>query len=337
MTDFLNSVKADLLDRRLLPIVALVFVGLAAAIAYVVIGGGASSGSTPAPSASVVAPAPAGLTTSQSSSTTSQAVAETTNGTPAEQHQGKARDPFTALPGVKAASSAGASASGASATPTAGSGAASKSSSPSSGTPSAPSTTPAAKTPSKPLSKPKPHAVYDVSVLFGLLPAGETAATVQLYPYTNLKLQTPLPEKPVLLIYRGVPAGGKSATFTVYGEVILHGAGSCLPSTSQCEAIDLKPGQTEQVEYLSETGEPQIYELRVVSITPASASAAGVRNALQGEDKAGRKLLREAGLTALPYLRYSTKMGVLVFEGHRGLSPVQYRAHIALQHSRRGR
>jgi hypothetical protein len=327
MTDFLNSVKADLLDRRLLPIVALVFVGLAAAIAYVVIGGGSTSGSTPAPSAAVVAPAPAGLATSQSSSTTSQAVAETTNGTAANQHKGNARNPFTALPGVKAASTTSASTTSASATPSSSSTAASKPSSASS-TPSTP------KAPSTP-SKPKHHAVYDVSVLFGLLPPGTTAATVQLFPYTDLKLQAPLPEKPVLLIYRGVPAGGKSATFTVYGEVILHGAATCLPSASQCQAIDLKPGQSEQIESLSATGEPQTYELRVVSITPASASTAKVRNSLVGEDKAGRKLLREAGLTALPYLRYSTKMGVLVFDGHRGLSPVQYRARIALQHSRR--
>ena len=46
MTDFLSSLKADLLDRRLLPLVALVAVGLVAAVAYAVLGGG-SSAATP--------------------------------------------------------------------------------------------------------------------------------------------------------------------------------------------------------------------------------------------------------------------------------------------------
>ena len=66
-------------------------------------------------------------------------------------------------------------------------------------------------------------------------------------------------------------AGGKSATFTLVGEAILRGAGACLPSASQCQAIDLKPGQTEELEYLPPTAAPTVtYELRVVSITAAS-------------------------------------------------------------------
>ena len=44
MSDFLNSVKADLLDRRLLPFVALVVLALVAAVAYAVLGGGSSRG-----------------------------------------------------------------------------------------------------------------------------------------------------------------------------------------------------------------------------------------------------------------------------------------------------
>ena len=47
MTDFLNSLKADLLDRRLLPIVALVGVALVGAVAYAVLGGGGSTATDP--------------------------------------------------------------------------------------------------------------------------------------------------------------------------------------------------------------------------------------------------------------------------------------------------
>src|SRR5262249_57639880 len=46
---FLNAVKADLLDRRLLPIVAVVGAGLAAALAYAALGGGGSGGATGKP------------------------------------------------------------------------------------------------------------------------------------------------------------------------------------------------------------------------------------------------------------------------------------------------
>ena len=43
MNEFLNSLKADLLDRRLLPLVALAAALLAGALAYAVLGGGSSS------------------------------------------------------------------------------------------------------------------------------------------------------------------------------------------------------------------------------------------------------------------------------------------------------
>ena len=42
-------------------------------------------------------------------------------------------------------------------------------------------------------------------------------------------------------MFRGVTAKGRSATFTVVGEAILTGAGTCLPSPLQCAAVDLKP------------------------------------------------------------------------------------------------
>ena len=59
MNNFLNSVKADLLDRRLLPIVALVGLGLLAALAYAILGGG-SAAAPPRPRSHAAPPRPQG-------------------------------------------------------------------------------------------------------------------------------------------------------------------------------------------------------------------------------------------------------------------------------------
>jgi hypothetical protein len=326
MSNFLSSVKADLLDRRLLPIVALVGLALVAALAYAILGGG-SSAATPAAALSRGAAAAQGVAISQT--TPEKAVAETTGGV-SEQKNGTVHNPFTPLPEPKATtttSAASSKAASASSTPSTGSGTGSSSSSTGSGTGSSQGsggsspTTPSPATPSKPSKPSKPKTVYHVAVLFGALPAGTTPQTAQLTPFENLTLLTPLPSgKQPLIIFRGVTAGGKSATFTLVSEAILHGPGACLPSTAQCEAIDLREGQAEQLEYLSTTGQPVLYELRIVSIVSSKASSAAIKSIYRGESKAGRELLGHAGLEAIPDLRYSSQPGVLVFAVHRAFA-----------------
>ena len=115
-------------------------------------------------------------------------------------------------------------------------------------------------------------------------------------------------------------------------EAILHGPGSCLPSATQCQAVELKPKQSEQLEYLTSSGQTVTYELQVVSIDAGKASAASAAGALHGESKAGRELLRRAGLTALDGLHFSAKAGVLAFSA-RGASSA--RAHAARRPRRR--
>ena len=100
-------------------------------------------------------------------------------------------------------------------------------------------------------------------------------------------------------------------------EAILHGPAACLPSTTQCEAIDLRESQSEQLEYLSPTGVAELYELRIVSIVSSKASSAAIKSIYRGESKAGRELLGHAGLEAIPDLSYSSQPGVLVFAAHR--------------------
>jgi hypothetical protein len=309
MSDFLSSVRADLADRRLLPVVVLVGLALVAALAYAILGGG-SSVATPATALSKGASIPPGVAISQANP--EKAVAETTGGV-SQQRSGAVHNPFTPLaePKVK------------SVTPTASSKAASPASStPSSSTGSGTGSTKGSggstpTTPSKPSPPAETKTVYHVAVLFGVLPAGVTPQAAQLTPFENLKLLTPLPSAvQPLIIFRGVTIGGKSATFTLVSEAILRGPGACLPSTTHCEAIDLRSGQAEELEYVSPTGQPVAYELRIVSIVSSKATSAAVKSIYRGESKVGRELLGHAGLEAIPDLRYSSQPGVLVFAGH---------------------
>jgi hypothetical protein len=308
MSDFLSSVKADLLDRRLLPIVALVMLALVAAIAYTVLGGG-SSAATPTASVATGSTVSPGLAVSQS--TSEKAVAETTGGVSQQRH-GYARNPFTPLPEPKEKTQVTTTSSSSTSTSSS-----TTSSSTSAGSGSQTSGGSSPTTPSQPSTPAKPKTVYHVSVQFGELPAGVTPGQAPLQTLEDVKLLTTLPSaQQPLIVFRGVTAGGKSATFTIVGEEILHGEAKCLPSASQCEAIDLKAGQTEQLEYISATGQALLDELRVVSIVSDKATSAAFKSILRSESVAGRKLLEHAGLIAIPDLHYSSQTGVLVFAGH---------------------
>jgi hypothetical protein len=331
MTEFLNAVKADLLDRRMLPLIVLVGVALAAALGYAVLGGGSSAS---APVTATSRPVHVtGITISQAPPNPNEAAAETTNGAPV-QHRGLARNPFSLLPAqrVALATATSSKTSSSSTTTAAGTGTTKTSTKPESGSsaPSNGSSTPT--TPSKPSAPSKPKTVYDVGVLFGFLPPGTTALNALLTPYANLKLLTPLPSaKQPLVIFRGVTAGGTSAAFTLVGEVIIHGNATCLPSTTQCALILLKPGQGEQLEYLPPEGQPVTYELRVASIAQAKASSASLKRSSTSESKAGRALLGAAGLRALGGMRYSETAGVLVFP-RRHASAARARAAVRGSH-----
>jgi hypothetical protein len=316
MSDFFDSLKADLLDRRFLPILALLGVALIAALAYAVLGAGGSAGSNSPPAASSVASSAAtgatgAIAISQAPTNTNQAVAETTSGS-SKQHSGKARNPFTPLPGAKKTeTSPGSSAS-------ASKGSSSSGSSPSSGSEKSTSSgggatpTPAPK-PSAPAKPKAPRQVYQVNVLFGVAPAGTPSQNIQVTSFNDLTRLDPLTaggETP--LVFAGVTVGGAGAIFTVVREVILHGPAVCHPSASQCQAIQLAPGQSEELEYVPSSGQALVYKIQLVSIVAVKASGAKAARAFQAESKAGRDLLRRAGLSALPGLRYSREKGVVV-------------------------
>lgn len=280
MTEFLQSIKSDLLSRRLLPLVALLGVALIAAVGYAVTGGSNGSASTPVASAPS-APAVNGvavLPVTVAPANPNEAVSETPSGVRYQNH-GSTRDPFTPLPSPPAAKSTSTSTSGTS--PSSGKSTGSSSggsSSGSSGSSGGGSSSGGQKAPAPVPKKPaKPQFPYIVSVLFGHASAtpGQPAT---LTPYENLKLLQPLPSKQdVRISFERVTTNGSGAVFKLVAPPILHGSGTCLPSTSECQTIDLEVGHSEELEYIEANGQAVPYELKLVSITKKSGGANAAR------------------------------------------------------------
>ena len=334
INDFFSSLKDDLLNRRMLPFLVVLGVALVGAVAYAVLSGGSSTTSTVSVSASSGgSPVVAGVAVSQAPANPDRPISETTNGA-SKQHEGYARNPFIPLPGAGTTSAGAASTvpSTTSTTPSSPSGSGTSTSSAGGATP-APAPAPEPKAPAKPAP---PEPVYHVLALFGLAPVAPALSST-LRPYENIKRLTPLPATTPLVVFMGVTAGGKSATFTLVGEAILHGNGACLPSASQCQAIDLRPGQVEQLEYLPPNGQTIVYELKVLSISASKASAAAAQRSYRVQSRAGREALRHSGVPALTEMHYSPNKGVLVFAGHSAFAARAHgaRAHAAKRRHRR--
>jgi hypothetical protein len=327
--DFFSSLREDLLSKRMLPFLVVLGVVLVAAVAYAVLGGGSSTPAKPV-SASVPTGASAAVgdvAVSQAPANPNQPVSETTEGT-SKQHHGVAHNPFTPLPGAKTASSSTTKSSTASSSP-------SPSTTPSAGsTPSAPSsggTTPKETTP----AKLKVYVHYHVTAQFGVVPAvaeGAPAQPAQLKTYKDMALDEALPDKanPQLVFLGVVLRTGKEALFGLAGAAILHGSGSCQPSATQCQAVDLQVGQSEQLEFVEVDGSTVTYELKLVGIdkTTSTASSARVRDAFRAQAKAARELARRA--PKLAELRYSPWGGGFVFAGHPAFA---VHAHVARHHN----
>lgn len=316
MTDFLNSLKSDLLDRRFLPVLALLGVALLAALAYAVLGGSSSStrSTPPTPIASSGATGAAGVAvvTVTPAPAVDKAVSETTSG--AHHHSGAPRNPFAPLPGANT-KPATASSSSSAKTSSGSSGASSSTGSSGKSTSSAGGTTPKTTTTPKPSAPAKPRVFihFHVSAQFGVVPTAAEGAPpqpAQLKTYADMPLDEPLPDKanPQLVYVGVVLRTGKEAVFALTGADFLHGPAVCKPSATQCQAIELRAGQSERLEVVEANGQTVAYELKLLSIAKtlsATASAAHAHTA----SKAGRVLLRRAGLAALPGLGFSTEKG----------------------------
>jgi hypothetical protein len=291
MIEFLQSLRSDLSSRRLLPFVALAAVALIAAVAYAVTG--SSGGSAPAPvaslpSISVTGSAPA-LPVTVAPTNPNEAVSETPGGV-RYQSAGATRDPFIPLPSPPATNTTPSSGSSSSSTGSSSGGSSSSGSGGSTGKGSGGSgggqeaPTPAPKKTSK------PKFPYVVSILFGAASTtpGQPAT---LAPYEDIKPGDPFPSKQDPRIsFERVTNNGAGAVFELISPPILHGTGICLPSTSECQTIDLEPGHSEELEYIEANGQVVVYELKVVSIVKGSgASAASLKRKDAGAARVRRK------------------------------------------------
>jgi hypothetical protein len=284
MIEFLQSLRSDLSSRRLLPFVALAAVALIAAVAYAVTGG--SGGSAPAPvaslpSISVTGSAPA-LPVTVAPTNPNEAVSETPSGV-RFQSQGLTRDPFIPLPSppaTKAAESSSPSSSGGSNSSSSAGGSSSGGSSSGSGGSTSKGSGGGQEAPTPaPKKTSKPKFPYVVSVLFG--PASTTPGQpATLAPYEDIKPGDPFPSKQNQRIsFERVTNNGAGAVFKLVSPPILHGTAICLPSTSECQTIDLEPGHSEELEYIEANGQIVVYELKVVSIVKGGgASAASLKH-----------------------------------------------------------
>jgi hypothetical protein len=280
MTEFLQSIKSDLFSRRMLPLLIGLGVALVVAVGYAFTGGSADSvpkvsASLPAAGAGGPLPATGSVSVSVAPTNPEQAVSETPDGV-RYQSQDPTRDPFVPLPTPPAAtstsSSKSSSSSSASSSDKSSSGGGSSSTGKGSGGNSAPAPVPAK--PSKPA---KPQNPYTVAVLFGL-PSSTPGQTTTLVPYQSLSLGQPLPSKQnARVVFERVTSDGKGAIFKLVVPPILHGTGICLPSTSECETIDLEVDRYEVLEYVEANGQSVTYELGVVSITKNSGAASTAR------------------------------------------------------------
>ena len=232
---FLQNLWADLVDKRLLPVVAILIAGL---IAVPVVLGRAKDPETPVPAEQLA---------STDDVTSPGKVTLDPDGASPEfiQRESKRRDPFAREKVKKTATKATDAAAGLGKALGGGGGSTSKPTGTTGGTP----TTPA--TPKK--------AARRVTLEFG--------QTGSVKRYSNISKLTPLPsEDNPLFVYQGVNEDGDAAVFLISTEAVPSGDGKCEPAGNDCQKLTIKAGQIEFFDVPSGTGGITQYELKILSV-----------------------------------------------------------------------
>jgi hypothetical protein len=299
LKDLLRALRADLVDKHLLPVVLLLAAAAVAIPVAVTVTG--SSASAPAPAAPVVASGPgAALAAAPPAHTTTN-----------QQPLGPMHDPFAA-PAKAAASTTGTGPTG----PTGPGGrtgtavtvpTAAKSPTGPTG-PMGPTQTPV----SSPLKTQQTAAaaraleVWSASYSFG------QGVNTKLYS-NALRLDAVPSNSSPIIQYLGVTTDGKQAAFLVWGPATASGDGHCIDGQTPCQIVELRPGESEFVDAVVPGVGSVQFELGVLSIT--SKTAATQTEALKAhmaQSADGVKALSQSNATALAKLEYSTVYGVLV-------------------------
>lgn len=310
MTEMLESIKSDLLSRRMLPLLAAVAVALVGGAAYALSASSSSGDSNPAPAPSLsLPPVASAVHLAVASANPHAAVAETPGGK-RYQSGNSTRNPFAPLtqpPAGKSGttgpsgSSSGSSSTGSS---TSGSGASGGSSTGSgTGVPPAPV-----------LPKPKPiHAGLTATQSYNVEISLTTAAG-GLDTFNRLERLSVLPsEQQQSLVYLGVLRGGRNALFVVQPGTVVSGPGKCIPGPTDCEILSLAQ---EQIESLSQSAGSGTSTLALFAVNTIAVdnftSVAGANRARREASAAGRSLLAASTLPALPLFEYQPNVGAVV-------------------------
>ncbi len=312
MTEMLESIKSDLLSRRMLPLLVCVAVALVGAAAYALSAsssGGASLSRVPS-----VSPPPAVSTLSigVASVNAHAAVAETPGGKQF-QSQGSTRNPFAPLTPPPASKSGTTGPSGASS----GSTSTGSSSSGSAGTSgSSTGSNPGASTPppTPPLPKAKPIHVGLTSTQSYSVALSLTTSAGGLNAIDSLKRLSVLPsDQQPLLVYLGVLKGGRNALFVVQPGTVVSGPGTCIPGPTDCEILSLAQEQIESLAVSTGTGTSSVALFAVNAITVVGhPSVAAANHARREVSAAGHSLLAVSTLPVLPLFEYQPHIGAVV-------------------------
>lgn len=320
LNEMLQSIKADLLSRRLLPVLVLVGVMVLSAVAYAATTGGSTTPSNPpAPSPSSAGPTVSTVPLSTAPANPNEAVAETPGGM-RFQSKGHERDPFTPLSGAAKAASSGAGAT--KGTGAGGSSALTKPGSSSKGT----NTGGSAPVATKPIPAPGSSTAPTTNVApkhrhAGLTPTQSyrlalslTSQGGNLDAIESLKRLSGLPsDDQPLLVYLGVLEGGHNALFVVQPGTVVNGPGACTPGPTDCEILSLAPGQIENLAVSTGGGDSEVALFAVTTIKIDShPTMAAADRARREEAASGRALLEASTLPSLALFEYRPTMGAVV-------------------------
>jgi hypothetical protein len=315
---FARALWADLVDKRLWPVAALLLAGLIAIPVVLP----RLSGSDPAPpplpaAAAVAAPAPG---------TTIKPVTLVTTA-PARRPKGRYDDPFSGGPGAAATAAAAPDAAAPASSPAAPASASSSSSGGASdaapsATPSA-SAAPAAPAPASPapsLARSAPAGVpagWRVDVAWGR--QGDVSPRHDVLRFKTLRT---LSSRVPAISFMGVSEDHRRAYFLPAPGVSLSGDGLCLPSRAHCELVGLRRNQSVLVAVPSGDGFAQ-YQLDVDAIRMRRAETRkAARHARAAVDKPGRRVVARLFGPDADYtqdFRYSALRGVLVVLGRASM------------------
>jgi hypothetical protein len=313
MIELLQSIKSDLLSRRVLPVLIALGVGLVIALGYAFTSG--SSSSAPTVSASIPAAGaggPAGragsVLVSVAPANPQQATSETPGGA-RYQSKDPTRDPFIALPAPKTAKSAGSSKSSTSSsagksspggTPSAGKGSTGN---------SAPAPVPTTKLPAK--VAPKPTHTGLTSTQSYEIALSLTSQGGNLDAIESLERLSVLPsEQQPLLVYLGVLQGGHDALFAVPHGTVVSGPGGCTPGPTDCEVLSLASNQIESL--ATSTGvNVALFTITAIRIQ-GHPTVAAANHARTEVSTFGDTLLKSVTLPALALFEYEPAQGAVV-------------------------